>query len=66
MAFLTSARPVNLAVPSYMYKVQFEKCQKLLKLWDMGAYISKDTTDYRAQASSIFSKVKALFNDNNL
>ena len=39
---------------SYMYKVQFEKCQKLLKLWDMGAYISNGTTDYRAQASGIF------------
>ena len=51
---------------SYMYKIQFEKCQKLLKLWDMGEYIAKDTTDYRAQASSIFSKVKNLFNDNNL
>ena len=51
---------------SYMYKVQFEKCQKLLKLWDMGAYISNDTTDYRAQASSIFSKIKTLFTDNNL
>ena len=49
-----------------MYKIQFEKCQKLLKLWDMGEYIVKDTIDYRAQASSIFSKVKALFNDNNL
>ena len=28
----------------------------------MGEYIAKDTTDYRAQASSIFSKVKTLFN----
>ena len=32
----------------------------------MGEYIAKDITDYRAQASSIFSKVKTLFNDNNL
>ena len=32
----------------------------------MGEYIVKDITDYCAQASSIFSKVKTLFNDNNL
>ena len=51
---------------SYVYKIQFEKCQKLLKLWDMGEYIAKDITDYHAQASSIFSKVKTLFNDNDL
>ena len=51
---------------SYVYKIQFEKCQKLLKLWDMGEYIAKDITDYRAQASSIFSKVKTMFNDNDL
>ena len=37
-----------------------------MRIWDMGAYISKDTTDYCAQASSIFSKVKTLFNDNDL
>ena len=29
---------------SYVYKIQFEKCQKLLKLWDMGEYIAKDIT----------------------
>ena len=51
---------------SYVYKIQFEKCQKLLKLWDMGEYIAKDITDYRAQASNIFSKVKTMFNDNDL
>ena len=51
---------------SYVYKIQFKKCQKLLKLWDMEEYIAKDITDYCAQASSIFSKVKTMFNDNNL
>ena len=51
---------------SYVYKIKYEKCQKLLKLWDMGQYIAKDITDYRAQASSIFSKIKSMFNDNNL
>ena len=28
--------------------------------------IAKDITNYRAQASSIFSKVETMFNDNNL
>ena len=51
---------------SYIYKIQYEKCQNLLKLWDMDQYIAKDITDYRAQASSIFSKVKTMFNDNVL
>ena len=32
----------------------------------MGQYIAKDITDYRAKAASIFSKVKTMFNDNNL
>ena len=32
----------------------------------MGEYIAKDITDYRAQASNIFSKVKTMFNDNDL
>ena len=32
----------------------------------MEEYIAKNITDYRAQASSIFSKVKTLFNDNEL
>ena len=32
----------------------------------MEQYIAKDITDYHAQASSIFSKVKTMFNDNNL
>ena len=48
---------------SYVYKIQYEKCQKLLKLWDKGQYIAKDIT---AQSSSIFSKVKIMFDDNNL
>ena len=51
---------------SYVYKIQFEKCQKQLKLCDMGEYIAKDITDYHAQASNIFSKVKTMFNDNDL
>ena len=51
---------------AHVYKIQYEKCQKLLKLWDMGQYIAKGITDYCAQASSIFSKVKTMFNDNNL
>ena len=32
----------------------------------MGEYIVKDITDYRAQASNIFPKVKTMFNDNDL
>ena len=32
----------------------------------MGQYIAKDITDYCAQVSSIFSKVKTMFNVNNL
>ena len=51
---------------SYVYKIQYEQCQKQLKLWDMDQYIAKDVTDYRALASSIFSKSKSMFNDNNL
>ena len=51
---------------SYVYKIQFEKCQKLLKLWYIGEYIGKDIADYHAQASNIFSKVNTMFNDNDL
>ena len=32
----------------------------------MDKYIAKDITDYRALSSSIFSKIKSMFNDNNL
>ena len=32
----------------------------------MDQYIPKDITDYRAQASNIFYKMKSMFNDNNL
>ena len=42
---------------AHVYKIQYEKCQEVLKLWDMGQNITKDITYYRAQASSIFSKV---------
>ena len=40
--------------------------KKLLKLWEMGQYIANDITDQRAQASSIFSKVKTMCNHNDL
>ena len=51
---------------SYVYEIQYEQCQKQLKLWDMGQYIAKDITYYRAQASRIFSKIKTMYNDNDL
>ena len=51
---------------SFLYKTQYERCQKQLKFWDMDKYIVKGITDYRALSSSIFSKIKSMFNDNNL
>ena len=51
---------------SFVYKIQYEQCQKQLKLWDMEQNIAKDITDYRTQASRIFSEIKSMFNDNDL
>ena len=51
---------------SFVYKTQYERCQKQLKLWDMDKYIEKGITDYRALSSSIFSKIKSMFNNNHL
>ena len=51
---------------SFVYRTQYERCQKQLKLWDMDQYIEKGSTDYRALASSIFTKVKSMFSENHL
>ena len=51
---------------SFVFKIQYKQCQKQLRLLDMEQYIAKDITDYHAQASSIFSKIKSMFNDKNL
>ena len=51
---------------SFVFKIQYKQCQKQLRLLDMEQYIAKDITDYHAQASSIFSKIKSMFNDNHL
>ena len=39
---------------AYVYKMQYEQCQKTLKLWDMDKYIDAGVTEYRAQASNIY------------
>ena len=51
---------------SFVYKTQYENCQKQLKLWNMDRYIDKSITDYRAQSSSIFTKLKSMFSENQL
>ena len=51
---------------SFVYKTQYERCQKQLKLWNMDRYIDKSITDYRAQSSSIFTKLKSMFSENQL
>ena len=51
---------------SFVYKTQYERCQKQLKLWNMDKYVDKSITDFRAQSSSIFTKIKSMFSDNHL
>ena len=51
---------------SFVYKTQYERCQKQLKLWNMEQYVDKNTTDFRALASSIFTKIKSMFSENHL
>ena len=53
---------------SFVYKTQYERCQKQLqlKLWNMDKYIDKSITDFRAQSSSIFTKIKSMFSENHL
>merc|ERR1711893_203191 len=49
---------------SFVYKTQYERCQKQLKLWNMEQYVDKKITDFRAQASSLFTKIKSMFSEN--
>ena len=35
-------------------------------MWDMDLFIDGGVTEYRAQESNIFNKVKAMFNENQL
>ena len=51
---------------SFVYKTQYERCQKQLKLWNMEEYVDKKIADYRAQASSLFTKIKSMFSENHL